>query len=164
MGEGTTPRLPAGVWKDPVCVLALGFGAGAMPYAPGTVGTLLAVPAYYFVAGLSTMAYALMLGLLFALGVWICQRAERRLGTHDHPSVVWDEVVGFLVTMFAAPAGWPWVVTGFLLFRLFDVWKPYPIRRLETRVRGGFGTMLDDVLAGLYAWACLQALAYVLGR
>lgn len=157
-------HLPKTVWRDPACLVAIGFGAGAVPYAPGTVGTLLALPIYWFAAGLSTMAYALWVGLLFALGVWVCQRAERQLGAHDHPSVVWDEVVGFLVAMFAAPAGWPWIAAGFLFFRLFDVWKPYPIRQLEKRMRGGLGTMLDDVLAGLYAWVCLQGLAYALAR
>ncbi len=145
-------------------MLALGFGAGAVPYAPGTAGTLLAVPMYWLASAVAPLAYAALVGLLFALGVWACQQAERRLGMHDHPAVVWDEVVGFLITMFAAPRAWVWMVAGFLLFRLFDVWKPYPIRQLERRVRGGLGTMLDDALAGLYAWVCLQALVYALTR
>lgn len=146
-------------------MVAIGFGAGATPYAPGTAGTLVAVPIYWLAAtSLAVLPYAVLVLLLFVAGTWICGQAEVRLGAHDHPAVVWDEVVGFLITMFAAPRGWVWMVAGFLLFRLFDVWKPYPIRQLERRVRGGLGTMLDDALAGLYAWVCLQALAYALTR
>ncbi len=134
-----------------------------MPYVPGTAGTLLALPIYWFVASFTPLAYALVVIVLFASGVWICGRAEKRLGIHDHPAVVWDEIVGFLIAMFGARREWAWVAAGFVLFRLFDIWKPYPIRQLERRVRGGLGTMLDDALAGLYAWACLQ-LAYTLTR
>jgi len=89
----------------------------------------------------------------------MCRHAERQFAIYDHPAVVWDEIVGYLVTMFPmflVPVHWVWVVVGFGLFRLFDIWKPFPIRHLEHRVRGGLGTMLDDVVAGLYAWLVLQ--------
>jgi phosphatidylglycerophosphatase A len=86
----------------------------------------------------------------------MCRQAEQQLAIYDHPAVVWDEIVGYLVSMFLVPVHWVWVIVGFVLFRLFDIWKPFPIRTLEHRVRGGVGTMLDDVVAGLYAWAVLQ--------
>lgn len=140
-------------------LLARGFGVGSVPVAPGTFGTLLAVPIYLALAGSAAPVYAATVFVLFAVGVWACTVAERELGAHDHRSVVWDEIVGYLVTMFLAPRGAAWVVLGFALFRLFDIWKPFPIRRLERRVRGGLGTMLDDVLAGLYGFVVLQAVS-----
>ncbi|SMF95170.1 phosphatidylglycerophosphatase [Methylomagnum ishizawai] len=147
-------RIPARrVFGDPYCFLAFGFGSGLAPVAPGTFGTLAAVPVYALVAGLAFPVYAgLVLGL-FAAGVPICQRCERRLGIHDHSGIVWDEIVGFLITMAGVPFSWPAVVLGFALFRLFDVLKPWPISRLDRDVAGGFGVMLDDALAGVFA-AC----------
>ena len=94
--------------------------------------------------------------MLLVLGVWLCGATARALAVHDHPAIVWDEIVGYLVTMTAAPAGWVWVILGFAVFRLFDIVKPWPIRLADKRVPGGFGIMFDDVLAGLYALAVLQ--------
>lgn len=153
---------PPGIWRDPRCVLAFGFGAGAASRAPGTVGTLMAVPLYVAMAALPAAWYAAIVAALFVIGIWVCAHTEHRLGTHDHPGIVWDEIVGYLVTMFLAPVGWVSVLGGFLLFRLFDIWKPFPIRVLERRIRGGLGTMLDDVLAGLYGFAALQLGAHLL--
>jgi phosphatidylglycerophosphatase A len=153
---------PPGIWKDPRCVLAFGFGAGAASRAPGTVGTLIGVPLYVGIATLPPAWYVAIVTALFMIGVWVCAHTERKVGTHDHPGIVWDEIVGYLVTMFLAPAGWLPVLGGFLLFRLFDIWKPFPIRLLERRIHGGLGTMLDDVLAGFYSLAVLQLSAYLL--
>jgi phosphatidylglycerophosphatase A len=150
-------RLGGRVWKNPVLLVVTGFGAGLVPRAPGTAGTLVAIPIYLVIAPLSPAIYAGVVILLFALGVALCRQAERQLAIYDHPAVVWDEIVGYLVTMLLAPVHWLWMVIGFGLFRLFDIWKPFPIRALERRVRGGLGTMLDDVVAGLYAWLLLQA-------
>lgn len=136
-----------------------GFGAGALPYAPGTAGTLVAVPVYLLITTLSPLAYAGVVLLMLAAGIVMCHQTERQFGVHDHPGIVWDEIVGYLVTMFLIPPEWVWVVMGFVLFRLFDIWKPFPIRTLESRVQGGVGTMLDDVLAGIYAWLALQGTA-----
>ena len=94
---------------------------------------------------------------MFVLGVWICDIAGRDLGD-DASSIVWDEIVGFLIAMFLAPPAWPWIVAGFVLFRFFDILKPFPIRTLERRIHGGFGTMLDDALAGLFVFIILQAI------
>jgi phosphatidylglycerophosphatase A len=141
--------------------LAFGFGAGKAPVAPGTFGTLVAIPLYLLLMHLPWPLYAAIVLGMFALGVWLCQVTERDLGVHDHPGIVWDEIVGYLITMFMAPAGWVWIAAGFVLFRLFDIWKPFPIRQLERRIRGGFGNMLDDALAGFYALAVLQGLVYL---
>ncbi len=141
---------------------ATGFGVGRVPVAPGTFGTLLAVPLYLTVQSWPPAAYAALVAALFAAGVWLCQVAAQDLGQPDPSAVVWDEVVGYLVAMFQAPSGWPWIVGGFLLFRLFDIWKPFPIRRLERRLPGGWGVMLDDVLAGVYAGLVLHAAAWAI--
>lgn len=149
---------PRSIWRNPVHFLAFGCGAGAAPVAPGTFGTLVAVPLYWLLQGMHLPTYLALLTLLFAAGVWLCEVTARDLGVHDHPGIVWDEVVGYLLTMTAAPPGWAWIVVGFLLFRLFDIWKPWPIRYCDRQLGGGLGIMLDDVLAGLYAWLVLQML------
>lgn len=155
-------RRPAEVLRDPRCLLAFGLGSGLAPVAPGTVGTLAAVPLYLLLAGLDPVGYLLIAAVLFALGVWLCDVTTRALGVHDHSSIVWDEWVGYLLTMVAAPAGWAWPLVGFVLFRIFDIAKPWPIRWVDRRIGGGFGIMLDDLLAAVPAWLLLQALAQVL--
>ena len=142
--------------KNPVHLLALGFGAGCAPKMPGTAGTLVAVPLYLILQHLSVLHYTGLLIILFILGIWICGRTARDLGVQDHPAIVYDEIVGYLATMIMAPPGWLWTVSGFLLFRLFDIWKPWPIRWLDRRVTGGFGVMLDDLVAGLFTFLTLQ--------
>ncbi len=145
--------------KNPVHLLAFGFGSGLAPVAPGTFGTLAAVPLYLLLARLPLSAYLVLLALIVVGGVWICGRTSRDLDVHDHRGIVWDEWAGFLVTMTAVPQGWPWVTAGFVLFRLFDVLKPWPIGWLDARVKGGWGIMLDDLLAGAAAWILLQLAA-----
>ncbi len=152
--------LPSWVWKRADSFCACGFGSGAAPVAPGTFGTLAGLPFYWL---LQDSALALYLGatlVLFVFGVWICGRTASLLGVHDHPGIVWDEIVGFLVAMSLAPPGWIWWLLGFLLFRLFDIWKPWPIRYMDRHVTGGFGIMFDDVLAGIYAALCMQLLMF----
>jgi phosphatidylglycerophosphatase A len=143
-----------------VHLLAFGFGAGCSPKAPGTMGTLLAVGLYLPLSLLSPEVYLGVLAMVVLGGIWLCGSAAEDLGVHDHPGIVWDEIAGFLLTMVAAPPGWYWVVIGFLLFRLFDIWKPWPIRWLDRAIGGGLGIMLDDIVAGLFAAACLQGMAY----
>jgi phosphatidylglycerophosphatase A len=152
-------RIPARrIFRDPYCFLGFGFGSGLAPVAPGTFGTLAAVPIYVLMAGLDTPLYALIvLGLLLA-GIHICQRCEDILGVQDHSGIVWDEIVGYLITMIAVPFSWQAAALGFVLFRLFDVIKPWPISRLDRTVHGGLGVMLDDVLAGVFAAICLHLL------
>ena len=99
--------------------------------------------------------------LALIAGFWICDEAARQMGVHDDPSIVWDEIVGLLITMIAAPSGWVWIVAGFVLFRVFDIWKPWPIRNIDQGIKGGMGIMLDDVLAGVYALVVIQGLKFV---
>ncbi|MCC6202368.1 MAG: phosphatidylglycerophosphatase A [Gammaproteobacteria bacterium] len=135
---------------------ALGFGAGLAPRAPGTAGTLVGVALMYALRDIPWPGYLALVVLGFAFGVWFCARTARALGVHDHPAIVWDEVIGYLVTMALGPAtgAWPWV--GFVLFRLFDIVKPWPISWLDRRVGGGFGIMVDDLLAAVYALATMR--------
>lgn len=137
-------------------LLALGFGTGLARRMPGTVGSLVGIVFYLGLADLPLVWYIISTLVLFILGIWLCGRTARDFGVHDHQSIVWDEIVGYLVTMTAAPAGWGWIAVGFVLFRLFDIWKPWPIRVLDRRVGGGFGIMADDLLAGIYAAVLIQ--------
>ncbi len=157
-----TDRAPPRLLLHPVGFLALGFGSGLTPIAPGTAGTLAAIPVYLLMQGLALPVYAVVTGLLFFIGLPVCAWAARQLGVHDHPAIVWDEVVGYLVTMLAAPTGWQWVLAGFVLFRLFDIAKPWPIRWCDRQVEGGLGIMLDDLLAGIFSAVVLQLLHVIL--
>lgn len=140
----------------PAHFIALGFGAGLLPKAPGTFGTLVALPLYALIAGLPSPAYWGLLLLGGLVGIWACERTGRALGVPDHGGIVWDEITAFLLVLPFAPQTWWGYVLAFLLFRLFDVWKPFPIDWLEARVKGGLGVMLDDLLAAGYAIVCLM--------
>ena len=150
-----------GLLRRPVLWLAFGFGAGLSPKAPGTVGTLVAVPFYWLMQDWPLWLYVTMLLVTFIAGIYLCQRSARELGVHDHPGIVWDEMVGLWITLLLAPPGWLWVLLGFVLFRFFDIVKPWPIGWVDKHVHGGLGIMLDDVLAGLLALLCLQSLAWL---
>jgi phosphatidylglycerophosphatase A len=138
-----------------VHLLAFGFGAGLFPKAPGTCGTLIAVPIVAVLMHFGWTVHLVCTLLAMGAGIWICGESARRLGVHDHPGIVWDEIVGFSVTMLAVPPTWYWLLAAFLLFRLFDIWKPWPIREADHRLHGGLGIMLDDVMAGVFAAAIL---------
>ena len=133
-----------------------------MPFAPGTFGTLVAIPFYLLIAQLDVPYYLAFILFAFGLGVYLCQYTSAALGVHDHSGIVWDEFVGFWITMIAVPVTWQWIVAGFVLFRLFDIVKPWPVKVVDKRMTGGFGIMFDDVLAGLYALACLQFALYLI--
>lgn len=161
MAKSAAPPPPA-LLRNPVQLLAFGFGSGLSPVAPGTVGTLAAVPLFLLVdAALEGTAFPLLWYTLFVLatavaGVWICEHASRQLQVHDHPGIVWDEFVGYWITMWAMPAGWMWVVIGFVVFRVYDIAKPWPIGALDRKVAGGFGIMIDDIVAGIMACITLH--------
>ena len=148
---------------SPIYWLAIGLGSGLAPKAPGTAGTLIAIPLYLLMSSLGIWQYLAVVVIGFLLGIWFCATAARQLGVHDDPSIVWDEIIGFLITMIAAPPGWLWIGVGFVLFRIFDIVKPWPIRSIDQRVSGGLGLMLDDVLAGVYALVVLQVLVKIVG-
>lgn len=143
-------------WGNPRHWLAFGLGSGASPWAPGTLGTLAAVPLYLLLQPLPSGVYLLLLLAMFLLGIWLCGSVSDDLGMHDHGGIVWDEWVGLLVTLWLAPPGWGWLLTGFLLFRLFDILKPWPIGWLDRRLSGGLGIMLDDLVAGVFGFVVIQ--------
>lgn len=146
--------------RDPAGWIATGFGSGLAPRAPGTVGTLAALLPWLALRELPLWGYLVAVLAAFALGVWAAQQVIERLRIEDPGLVVWDEFVGLWIALIAVPDGWAWVVIGFVLFRLFDIAKPWPVSWADTRLKGGFGAMFDDALAGLYALAALQALAW----
>jgi len=140
-------------------VIYTGLGLGLAPKAPGTFGTLLGLPLYFLMIRWGWPLYLLGTVFICGLGLWAGNRAEFDLDRHDAPEVVIDEVAGYLVTMFLAPA-LPWIwVWGFVFFRLFDILKPWPVSWADRRLAGSLGVMLDDVLAGVYAWLALRLVA-----
>jgi phosphatidylglycerophosphatase A len=143
--------------RQPVHLLAFGFGAGLSPRAPGTFGTLIAVPIVIGVMQFGWWALAAFALVAFLAGIYLCGESARRLGVHDHPGIVWDEITGYAVTMLAAPPTVWWLAAGFALFRFFDILKPWPIREADHSLSGGLGIMLDDVIAGVFAAAILFA-------
>ncbi|HID80908.1 MAG TPA: phosphatidylglycerophosphatase A [Chromatiales bacterium] len=151
---------PGVIFSDPVHFLAFGFGSGLAPFAPGTFGTLVAIPLFLLLSKLPAAGYFLVMLALLFFGIWLCGRSAEKLGVHDHGGIVWDEIVGLLITLFMIPAGWVWIVLGFVLFRFFDIVKPWPIRWLDKQVDGGLGIMLDDVLAGIFGWIILQLIIF----
>lgn len=145
--------------SNPVHFLALGFGSGLIKPAPGTWGTLAAVPVYLVFTLLPNYWFYLGLTILFfVVGVYLCGKTASDVGVHDHGAIVWDEIVGYLITMALFAVTWQNIVLGFVLFRLFDIVKPWPIKLLDRHVHGGFGIMIDDVLAGVFAWVCLYGI------
>ena len=137
--------------------VAMGFGAGLSPWAPGTAGTLLAWLMFRIAEGLPAAIALSCIAVFFALGVWVCDVTGRHLGIADHGSMVWDEVVAFLLVLTILPGEWTWQAAGFVAFRFFDIVKPPPIRWLETRFKGGWGVMADDLLAAGYTLLVLAA-------
>ncbi|MCG8317698.1 MAG: phosphatidylglycerophosphatase A [Pseudomonadales bacterium] len=150
--------VPPSAFKNPIHFLAIGLGSGAVPKAPGTWGTIMAVILFLPLSLLALPYYILMVILAALIGIYFCGRTSKDWGVHDHGGIVWDEFVGFWITMIAVPVTWYWVLLGFLLFRLFDIWKPWPISYLDKHVHGGLGIMLDDIVAGLISLGILHVL------
>lgn len=143
--------------------LAFGFGAGLLPRAPGTWGTVVGLALFPLLNTLSGWMFWIALALLFWLGVRVCERVSDRLGVSDHGGIVWDEMVGYWLAVSLAPPGWTWLLLGFVLFRFFDIVKPWPISWVESQFDGGLGVMMDDVLAALYAMVLLGGAAHLAG-
>lgn len=154
-------KLSVSLLKHPVHFLALGFGSGLAPKAPGTFGTLMAVPLYLLLQLFSENVYLITVIVVTVAGVYICDRSSKMMGVHDHPGIVWDEFAGFLITMAAIPFEWIWVLLGFGLFRFFDIVKPWPIKIVDRDMDGGFGIMLDDIIAGLMAGISLHFIIWM---
>ena len=150
-------------FSHPAHFIALGFGAGLSPFAPGTAGTLVAFPLWWAIGGgYEPMVLLGFIALLFAVGVWACDLTGRHLGVADHGAMCWDEVVAFLLILAIVPQDPWWQAAAFFLFRAFDVVKPPPIRQLEMRIKGGFGVMFDDLLAAGYTLLVLAVVKRVL--
>lgn len=154
-------RAPKSVWHNPVHFLAFGLGSGAAPFAPGTFGTLAAIPFYAVLSLLPLSLYMLVILVTALIGIWLCGRTSRDMGVHDHSGIVWDEFVGYWLTMAAVPFSWQAMLWGFIAFRVFDIIKPWPVRTIDRRVAGGFGIMLDDLVAGVYAWCTLHLILWL---
>jgi phosphatidylglycerophosphatase A len=148
--------------KTIILFIAQGAYSGRSPFAPGTAGTVVGVLLYLFVKGLWPAWYPAAAAAVIVIGIWTADRAEVLLGRKDAPSIVIDEIAGYLVAMFLVPFGWGFITAGFFLFRFFDIVKPWPLRRLED-LHGGFGVMLDDVGAGIYTNVVLQVVWRSLG-
>jgi phosphatidylglycerophosphatase A len=142
-------------------MLATGFGVGYSPIVSGTIGTLIAIPIYYFLSEIPSPLYEItLIGFLF-LSIWVADQAEIYFGKKDDSRIVIDEIIGFLVTMLWVPKTVRFVIYGFFLFRFFDILKPFPIRRIERTLKGGYGVVLDDVVAGIYACVVLHLIGII---
>jgi len=148
------------VWTNPWYFLAFGFGTGLLPKMPGTYATIVAIPIYLIMRQFSWLTYGIVLALIIIFAMWVSDKVSKEIGIHDHPGVNIDEIPGFLLTMLFAPAGWLWILLGFILFRFFDILKPWPISWLDKNVGGGFGMVVDDLLAGFFGFVVIQTLAF----
>jgi len=155
---------PKELIRHPVHFLSLGFGSGLSPFAPGTAGTLVAIPVFYILSVyLPVIGYVIATCIVTLAGIYLCERTTSALGVHDHPAIVWDEIAGFLITMLFVPVTPVNIILGFALFRLFDILKPWPVSVIDSRMKGGVGVMLDDVIAGMYALALMHLFLLVIG-
>ncbi|MDX1915212.1 MAG: phosphatidylglycerophosphatase A [Methylophilus sp.] len=147
--------------SHPVHFLSLGLGSGLAPKAPGTVGTLVGLPLFWLISSDAFSAQLIIIASLFLLGVYWCDVTGKALGVSDHGSIVWDEIVAMMLVLAFVPKHWLWWLLAFALFRLFDIWKPFPIRQIDASVKGGLGVMLDDLLAAIYAIVCVKIVIWI---
>jgi phosphatidylglycerophosphatase A len=154
-GLGQNQLTARQIMTDPALFLAFGFGSGLARKAPGTLGTAAAIPLYWLLIQSGLPIYSVSTVVATLAGIWICGIAADKLGEHDFSGIVWDEVAGYLITMWLVPFSWKALLLGFVLFRIFDILKPWPIRWIDQKVQGGLGIMLDDVVAGIFAGVLL---------
>lgn len=144
------------VYSHPAYFIAFSGGAGLSPFAPGTIGTVIAFPLFWVLDYyLDSIALLLLIDIFFIAGIWACGLSGQALGDPDHGGMVWDETVAFLLVLYFTPDHWAWQLAAFALFRLFDIVKPQPIRYCDSHLKGGFGVMFDDILAAFYTLLCL---------
>lgn len=149
--------------SHPAHFIALGFGSGLAPKAPGTSGSLAALPLFWLLsqANLGQAAFGTVIVLGFGVGVWACAITGKNLGVADHGGIVWDEIVAMWLILALVPLGWAEWLAAFALFRFFDILKPWPIRQLDARLKNGLGVMLDDLLAAVYALVIFKGLQWL---
>ncbi len=150
------------LFSHPAHFFSLGFGTGLAPKAPGTVGTLVGLPLFWFIADLSLQLQLGIIAVCFIIGIWFCDQTGKAIGVADHGSIVWDEIAAMMLVLTFTPMTVFWWVVAFILFRLFDIWKPFPIQQIDAKVKGGFGVMLDDLFAAIYAILVLKGLLWVI--
>ena len=150
------------LFAHPAHFFALGFGSGLAPKAPGTFGTLVALPLFWLIADFSLTAQFTYIFALFIFGIYFCDKTGKDLGVADHGSMVWDEIVAMMLVLTITPSSWLSWLLAFLLFRLFDIWKPFPIRQFDAKLKNGFGVMMDDILAAIYAMLSLKVILWII--
>ena len=152
------------LFAHPAHFFALGFGSGLAQKAPGTFGTIVGLPLFWLISGQSLSIQLSIIALLFVIGIYFCDVAGKNLGVADHGSIVWDEIVAMLLVLALTPFSAAWWLVAFLLFRLFDIWKPFPIRQFDAKLKNGFGVMFDDFLAAIYAVLTLMAMQWIISH
>ena len=148
----------------PAHFFALGFGSGLAPKAPGTFGTLIGFPLFWLIFNYSFSTQLMIIAVLFIFGIYVCDKTGKDLGVSDHGAMVWDEIVAIMLVLAFAPNTWLGWLVAFLLFRLFDIWKPYPICYFDAKLKNGFGVMFDDLLAAIYAILVLKFIVWPLSQ
>lgn len=144
--------------QHPAHFFGLGFGSGLAPKAPGTFGTLVGFPLFWLISVYALSTQLLVVAALFLIGIYFCDITGKALGVPDYGGIVWDEIVAMMLVLAFTPNQWQWWIVAFMLFRLFDIWKPFPIRYFDAKLKNGFGVMFDDLLAAIFAIACLLLL------
>lgn len=147
--------------SHPAHFFALGFGCGLAKKAPGTFGTLVGLPLFWLISRYALSTQLIIIATLFLIGIYFCDMTGKALGISDHGGIVWDEIVAMMLVLTFTPSQWQWWLAAFLLFRLFDIWKPFPIRQFDAKLKNGFGVMFDDLLAAIFAIIYLQALVWI---
>ncbi len=147
--------------SHPAHFFALGFGSGLAPKAPGTFGTLVGFPLFWLIFDYSFSTQLIIIAALFLIGIYFCEKTGKDLGISDHSAIVWDETVAMMLILTIASLHWTSCLLAFLLFRLFDIWKPFPIRQFDAKLKNGFGVMFDDLLAAIYAMVSLMLISYL---
>ena len=150
--------------QHPAHFFGLGFGTGLAPKAPGTLGTLIGYPLFWLISVYALSTQLIIISALFLIGIYFCGVTGKALGVSDHGGIVWDEIVAMMLVLAFTPNQWQWWLVAFLLFRLFDIWKPFPIRQFDAKLKNGFGVMFDDLLAAIYAIIGLQGLLWAVAH
>lgn len=152
------------LFTHPAHFFSLGFGSGLTPKAPGTIGTLVGLPLFWLISNYLISTQLIIIAVLFVIGIYFCAKTGKALNVPDHGAIVWDEIVAIMLVLTFTPMVWQWWIVAFLLFRLFDIWKPYPICYFDAKLKNGFGVMFDDLLAALYSILSLKFIAWSISQ